>query len=216
MGFLDELKQKAEQTKHERGEAAGTAHENTYLVNEKLDRIFHYFRELSEQLAVIEPPTPLVFPLQGIGDISGLKLGNFYPDYRRKKQGNDFSDLIDYVTLTFTYASPQKFVFDRQEPWQVERLREYLGRYAFKFELEEKKNAQSLIETVTFTIPWEVRALVHVRGDTANRRIIFITRNVERLGEQEFVFSVEKVDEAVLDEFARFMMGQPNRFRLMQ
>lgn len=216
MGFLDELKQKAEQTRHERGEAEGTAHESAYLVNEKLDRVFHYFRELSEQLAVIEPATPLVFPLQGIGDISGLKLGNFHPDYRRKKQGNNFSDLIDYVTLTFSYSSPQKFVFERQEPWQVERLREYLGRYAFKFELEERKNSQSLIETVTFTIPWEVRALVHVRGDATNRRIIFITRNVERLGEQEFVFSVEQVDESVLDELAKFMMGQANQFRLMQ
>lgn len=216
MGLLDELKQQAEQAKKQRGEIASSAEDNVQLVNGKLDRIFHYFRELADQLTVIEPATPLVFPVHGVGDMSNLKLGNFFADFRRKQSGHDFSELIDHVKLTFSYYSPQKFVLERKESWQIERLREYLGRYGFKFDLEEKKNELAAVVAGVFTIPWEVRALVHVRGDALQRRITFVTRNVERLGEQEFVFDAERIDEALLDEFARFMMGQPNHFRTLQ
>jgi len=216
MGFLDELKQQAEQAKKQRGEAADAAIDGVQLVNGKLDRIFHYFRELAEQLQVIEPATPLVFPLHGVGDLSNLKVGNLAADYHRKQAGNDFSDLIDRVTLTFSYLNSQKFVVEREEIFQIERLKEHLSRYAFRFALEEQKNAHGLVVRGTFVIPWEVRTLVLVRGDEAQRRIVFITRNVERLGEQEFVFDAERVDDTLLDEFARFMLGQPNRFRGLQ
>ncbi len=216
MGFLDDLKHQAEQTKKQLGAAAGAVESEIQLVNSTLDRTFHYFRELADQLQVIEPATPLVFPLHGVGDLSDLKLGNLSADYRRKKSGNDFSDLIDRVTLTFSYQNSQKFVVERDDIFQIERLKEHLDRYAFKFELEEEKNERGLIVRGTFVIPWEVRALVHVRGDELHRRIIFVTRNVERLGEQEFVFDAEQLTESVLDEFARFMLGQPNRFRSLQ
>ena len=216
MGLLDQLKQQAEQAKKQRGETASAVEDSVQLINGKLDRIFHYFRELAEQLQVIEPDTPLVFPVHSVGEMSNLKLREFSADYRRKTAGNAFSDLIDRVTLTFNYSSPQKFVVERTEIFQIERLKEYLGRYALRFDLEEKKNERGIITAGVFVIPWEVRALVHVRGDDRQRRIIFITRNVERLGEQEFVFDAEKVDETLLDEFARFLMGQPNHFRNLQ
>ena len=216
MGLLDQLKLQAEQTKKHRGEAASVEESSIQLVNGRLDRIFHYFRELAEQLQVIEPDTPLVFPLHGVGEMTNMKLVHFSADFRRKKAGHDFSDLIDRVTLTFSYFNKQKFVLDRTEVFQIERLREYLGRYAFRFELEEKKNEHGLVGSGVFVIPWEVRALAHVRGDELKRRIVFVTRNVERLGEQEFVFDADKVDETLLDEFARFLMGQPNGFRNLQ
>jgi len=216
MGLLDELKLQAEQAKQQREDAANTAESDTQLINGKLDKIFHYFRVLADQLRVIEPPTDLIFPIHGVGDMSNLKLGNFSSDYRRKKEGNNFSDIIDYVTLTFSYRSSQKFVIERQEHWQIERLREYLGRYGFLFELEERKNQRGVVESGLFTIPWEVRTFIRVRGDEARRDITFVTRNVERLGEQEFIFDAERVDEALLDEFTRFMLGQPNKFRSLQ
>lgn len=216
MGLLDQLKQQAEQAKRQRGEAASVVEDSVQLINGRLDRVFHYFRELAEQLQVIEPDTPLVFPVHGVGEMSNLKLREFSADYRRKTAGHAFSDLIDRVTLTFNYSSQQKFVVERTEVFQIERLKEYLGRYALRFDLEEKKNERGIITAGIFVIPWEVRALVHVRGDDRQRRIIFVTRNVERLGEQEFVFDAEKVDETLLDEFARFLMGQPNHFRNLQ
>lgn len=216
MGFLDELKLQAEQAKQSRDEATDVAEESVNLVNDQLDKIFHYFRELAEQLKVIEPPTELVFPIHGVGDLSGLKLGKFFADYRRKKNGHNFSDLIDYVTLTFSYYNTNKLIAEREEPWQIERLSEYLGRYGFLFELEERKNPRGIVVSAQFTIPCEVRALVHVRGDEVRQRITFVTRNVERLGEQEFIFNATGVDEALLDEFARFMLGQPNRLRSLQ
>lgn len=216
MGLLDQLKQQAAQTRKHKDAVATTEEDAAHLVNGRLERVFHYFRELAEQLQVIEPETPLSFPVHGVGEMSNLRLGSFSADYRRKKIGHDFSDMIDRVTLTFNYFSAQKFVVEREESFQIERLKEYLGRYAFLFELEEKKNARGLVSGGVFVIPWQVRALAHVRGDEVQRRIIFVTRNIERLGEQEFVFDAEKVDEALLDEFARFLMGQPNGFRSLQ
>jgi hypothetical protein len=216
MGLLDELKLQAEQAKQQREDASNAAENDSQLINGKLHKIFHYFRELAEQLEVIQPPTDLAFPVHGVGDMANLRLKNFSADYRRRIDGYTFTDLIDYVTLTFSYSSPQKFVVDRQESWQAERLREYLGRHSILFELEERKNPRGLLENAQFTIPWEVRTYIRVKGDEARRQIIFAMRNVERLGEQEFIFSAERVDDALLDEFVRFMLGQPNRLRSLQ
>lgn len=169
-----------------------------------------------DQLKVIEPATELTFPIHGVGDMSGLKLHNLSADYRRKRTSTNFSDLIDYVMLTFSYSSASKSIVERDESWHIDRLREYLGRYGFKFDLEERKNPRGSVVNAQFTIPWEVRAFVRVRGDEIRRCITFVTRNIEPLGEQEFIFDAALVDEALLDEFARFMLGQTNKLRSLQ
>jgi hypothetical protein len=212
MGLLDDLKKQADAAKNNpTGMLSKQA--SIRLVNENLEKIARYFHDLAEQLTVLQPPCSYVFPVPGVGDMLYLKSGNFYTDYRRKVEVGDLHDMIDHVKLSLIYSSEQKFVIERSEMALIQRSREYLERHNFRFDTEERRETSGRLSKVIFTIPWEVRALVLITADYKNQQIIIATKNIERLGEQEFILEAHRVDEKLLDELAKFVISDDNCFR---
>lgn len=215
MGFLDELKRQATLAQTEKNETSASIEADIRLVNEKLEKVFFYFHELGKQLAVLKPSSPYVFDIYGCDSLIDLTVQDLWANACKKMQGNDFTDLIDRVTLSLSYSNDRKFLIERNEPALIKRQEDFLYRHAIKFEAVEIKDEKRVIETVKFEIPCEVRALVIVFGNSATKKISFVTKNVERLGEQEFSFDAEQIDENLLDEFAKFLIGFSNEFRSM-
>ena len=79
--------------------------------------------------------------------------------------------------------------------------------------LEEFKNERGYVERAEFEIRGEVSVGARWRADFDQGVLVLETRNLERLGSAVFTIRPQFVDDALLDDFGRLILGQANRFR---
>lgn len=121
--------------------------------------------------------------------------------------------MVELVTLSFQLASSKGFTIDRDGS-AVERLRTALFDYGLQFSCKEFRNERSYVERAEFYIAGQISVSARWKADFASGSLTLETRNLERLGSAvHTMISPEAVDQALLDEFGRLVLGMPNRFR---
>lgn len=211
MGLLDDLKKQAETVKTQQVSDQTAREDNVKLVEDKMKQVFHYVNDLLKQLAVIKPTNPMVYSIPGVGDLRNLMFSDSFIDYRRKRM-ND-KDHFDTITFYIKWASGDSLVVMRDMPATVQKVRDLLFTCGVKFTEEETKNARGSVINTKFTVPAAVVMDVAIKADHEQGRLMIGTKNLLRLGPDDFSVPAGELDDAMLEEFAKSLIGQASAFR---
>lgn len=208
MGLLDDLKRQADMVRTQDSLQRSVREENVRAVDEGMHRTFHYLLELFKQLGVLKPDNPVVYALPGIGEFRNLRYVDSFIDARKKKFGD--REVYDYMDFWIKWASPASLFVERDMPQSIAKVRDLLWAANIKFTEEEKRNAQASLEKVVFNVPAALAMDFNLRADHADRRLLFYGKNVLRLGMDDFAVPADDMTEAMVEELAKLMLGQPS------
>ena len=182
-------------------------------LDQALKYMFFYLHDLVQQLNIVKPAIPRDYTAAGDVMFKNLVWQEGFADYRTQSQAA--GAMIELVTLSYQLASPLAFTIERDGP-AVERLRTALFDYGLQFSCKEFKNERSYVERAEFQIGGQIGVSARWKADFANGTLTLESRNLERFGSiVHAMIQPEAVDQALLDEFGRLVLGLPNRFREM-
>ena len=212
MGLLDDLKKQAELVKTQQTSQQSLREENLKRVEEKMRQAFQYLNELLKQLAVLKPVNPGVYALPGIGDLKNLGFAESFIDYRRKRINDN--DYFDSISFFIRWGSGDTFVVERDMPAAAQKVRDALFGYRMKFEEEEVKGQRGTATKWRFTARPSVVTDVTIQAEHDQGGLVITAKNLERMGIIDtFLVPAEEMNEALLEEFAKILLGQPGAFR---
>jgi hypothetical protein len=212
MGLLDDLKKQAELVKTQQTSQQSLRAENLKLVEEKMRQAFDYLNELLKQLAVLRPVNPATYCLPGIADLKNLGFSETFIDYRRKRI-ND-RDYFDSISFFIRWGSGESFVVERDMPAAAQKVRDALFGYRMKFEEEELKGQHGTATKWRFTAQPSIVTDVTIQAEHDQGGLIVTAKNLERMGIIDtFAVPAAEFNEALLEEFAKTLLGHPGAFR---
>lgn len=208
-GLLAQLRQQAEACQSHRN----AEHRHLFLLESRLDQalrqVFAYLHELVQQLNVIKPAIPRSYPVAGSQELQGLVWQQGFADYRSRPQSAGAS--LESVSLTYRLAGQKGLVMERDGS-VAEQFRQILFDLNLNVKVEEFRNERRYLERARFTVQPEVRVNVRWEADLASGTLVLLARNLERLGSVRYSMSPEAVNQALLDEFGRMILGQAHQF----
>lgn len=208
--MLEQLRQQASARQREEHAAATTQAANSTAIDRALNLVFRYLHELVQQLNIVKPPIARDYVLLNQLALHGLHWQEGFADYRRQPESE--GALLELVSFTCRLGGAPNIACERDD-MSAERFRALLFDLGLSFDSQEFRNEKRLIERVRFEIRGELGVSVRWRADFARGQIGIEARNLERLGSTPYLLAPEAVDQALLDEFGRLLLGQPNRFR---
>jgi hypothetical protein len=211
MGLLDDLKKQAESVKTQKVSLETMGDERLKLVDNKMKQTFTYVNELLKQLAVVKPVNPMIYSVPGIGDLRDLVFTDSFIDYRRKRM-ND-KEYIDTITFFLKWSLGTTLLLERDMPVAVQKVRDTLFSYNLKFTEDEIKNARGAVANTKFKVQSIIVTDVAIKADYEQGRLQILAKNLLRLGPDDFVLPAGDVNDAMLEDFAKTLIGQQGNFR---
>ena len=212
MGLLDDLKKQAELVKTQQTSQASLREENLKRVEERMRQTFQYLNELLKQLAVLKPVNPGVFSLPGIGELKNLGFAESFIDYRKKRIGD--RDYFDSISFFIRWGSDEVLVVERDMPAAAQKVRDALFGFRLKFNEEEMKGQRGTATRWRFTAQAANVTDVTIQADHDRGGVVITAKNLDRMGIIDtFAVPAADLDEALLEEFAKTLLGQPGAFR---
>jgi len=211
MGLLDDLKKQADMVKSQQLSQQSMRQEGIKLVEAKMNQTFLYLNDLLKQLAVLRPTNPMVYSIPGIADFQNLAFAESFIDYRKKKiYDKDYYDVINFF---IRWASPESLIVERDMPATIQKVRDVLWSFGLKFTEEEIKKPGGGFQKTKFSLPHAVICDITISADHESARLVVKGKNVLRLGAEELRIPAGDVNEALLEEFAKMLIGQPTAMR---
>ena len=211
MGLLDDLKKQAEMVKSQQLSQQSILQESIKLVEAKMHQTFLYLNDLLKQLAVLRPTNPTAYSIPGIGDFQNLEFAESFIDYRKKKLFD--KDYYDVITFFVKWASAASLVIERDMPATMQKVRDVLWGYGLKFTEEEVKKPGGGFQKMKFTVPSAITCDITIVADHGAGLLVVKGKHFLRLGEDELRIPAGDVDEGLLEEFAKMLIGQPSVLR---
>ena len=210
MGLLDDLKRQDDMVRTHDSLQRSNLQENVRVVDQAMHRTFLYLLELFKQLDVIKPANPVLYQIESVGSIKDLKYGGGFVDPRKKKFAD--RDVYDYMDFYVKWAAPSSMVIERDMPHTIKKVRDMLWMFNIKFTEVETKTAYGSLSKVQFTIPAAVTVNFTLKADIEGRRLLFYGKNALQLGIDDFALPADDLNDAVLEELAKMLIGQRNDF----
>jgi hypothetical protein len=213
MGLLDDLKKQADllKTQQIQSQQQNLQVDKIKLVEDKMKHTFQYVNELLKQLAVVKPICPLMFSIPGVTNLQGLAFADSFIDYRRKRI-ND-KEHFDTINFYIKWASGSTVVIDCDSQSAVQNTHEALWASKVRFTEEERKSPKGIVIGAKFIIPAAVLTDIVIKADHDQGRLLVLAKNLFGLGVEQFVVPAPEVDEAMLDDFAKALIGQQSNFQ---
>lgn len=211
MGLLDDLKKQADLVKSQQLSQHSMLQESLKLVEAKMQQTFTYLNDLLKQLAVLRPTNPTAYSISGVGDFQNLGFKDSFIDYRKKKIGD--RDYFDYITMYITWDSPTSLTVERDMPAAIQKVNDVLWSFGLKFTEEKIKKPGGGFEKMRFTVPSTVTCDITITADHDNCRLVVKGKHFFRLGADELRIPAGDINEVMLEEFAKMLIGQPSALR---
>lgn len=208
-GLLDMLRQQAEACQHHND---ARHHQRTRLETQAdlaLRQVFSYLHELVQQLNVIKPPVPRHYLVAGSQELQGLGWQQGFCDYRTRPESAGAT--MESVSFNYRLVGKQGLVLDRDGA-VAENFRQSLFDLNLNVKVEEFRNERRYLERARFTVAPEVKVNVRWEADLQQGAILVLARNLDRLGSARYLLAPESINQALLDEFGRMLLGQPHKF----
>lgn len=210
MALLDELKQQAESLK--RQEQLGQLEKSASFqaVQAALKEASRYLTDLASSLNVVRPLVSRYYYIDASTKLDNLTQAEYLVRERRKTVNN--KDFFEEVVLHLRCVGRQSLVLEKDGE-VVERMREYLWGYNLRFDVREIKNERGYAERAIFEVHPDVPVAIRIIGDWSTGQIRLVMRNLEKLGEIEYLYDAPEFNQELLEEFAKLLLGKPNNFR---
>jgi hypothetical protein len=211
VGFLDDLKRQAEAVRERQDHDGARLQQRAAATQHACRTALAYFNLLADQLEVLRPVSPARFVLDRKHVFQHLPMSDFFADGRLMRLGD--LEVHEQLLLHWQLKTGRSLHLVKDFPNEIEQLQARLHQGAVPMEVEAVRHPDTgkLIEmrhAVTADFRGSVRCLP-VHGEA---RLQFVLSNLDALETVTCWLPAEAVDEARLDELARWIVGQPHRF----
>jgi len=209
MDLMQELRLQAEALQKAQDTREAKRAELLTSVDTAMARAFKYFHEMLKHLSIVKPPNPTSYDIPGVGAFEGLTFRESFIDSRKKREGE--ADLYDSIHFFVRWASDANLVVERDSTAQVQRVRDALWTCNVRYTEDQLRPTATLVRIV-FNIPRNMVTDVVIRADHDKGTLLFSTRNLARLGPEDFRVPSGEVTKEVLDDLGRMLLGQRSNF----
>ena len=214
MSFLNQLKSQAKALQGERVSQEQGLEERTAATEQAGKLVLFYLQDLARQLSVIEPAGPL-FTLDGRTPWPAMKLVDFRVDARRKMLRN--REVIDYIAMGWQVVPQVGAVVSGlvsvNFPIEMRRVEDRLAMGLIKHERREirKPDSSALVE-VRYEYLTQTRGSVSATLDHDNGLVQWRLLNIAGFEIVQTTWPSTRIQQPLLDELAKRVVGQPNTF----
>lgn len=206
MGLLDDLKQEAEELKSKEDESApedtqAEMERARRLLEPKMKALYKYFTEFCEHLNVVTPDVSGDYLLEGLGTLSNLHQGDY-------KLATEDPNSIQKFTFHWSCAGRGSKEFKVSNPIIAEKHRETLWNLNLKFNKRDLQNGAGAVFVVEAFVP----VSCEFETDPVKNVIRMKLKNLGALGIINHAYPPDKINEELMDEFAKLVLRRPNRF----
>jgi hypothetical protein len=217
MAFLDDLKKEAEQHKQH---AAMEAHKKTaevtqnfLLVQSRFKNILAYLVDLVKQLNVVDLKVVRSYYIDGFGLIDNF----VQEEYAVKAEyfTIDQKEFIEFIQVRFRCSTDTAISFEKKPHAAIELQRKYLWENGLKHQCSEFKNDKGVVDRAIFQVDSHIPVTIKFSADFENAKIILSLKNFNGLTSNEFIYDADEINDALFDEFAKYLVERPNNFNKM-
>ena len=207
--LLDQLRAQSAAMQAEEGAKRRPVEEALQDIDRRLWRAFRWLDEALHHLEVIRPDVAHAFRLDPILAIEAPHFDRGFVSYRRRALGG--LELLEHVEVFYRLAKDGEIVL-KVPPGAAlgveERLRAANLQYHYQTEMDHNRVVRHGVFRVTPEITSSIRFAPDYR-----RQVVKVTlRNVDRFEAVALEFRADAIDEAVLEDLFRFVMGEANTF----
>lgn len=222
MGILDELKQQADQQKQLRQQQALSeqqlAQQYEQLILPKMQKIYAFFKEILEYLRILETPVTIEQYSRHFPQFGSL-IQTAYKLKTDKHGGATHFNNIREIYLRFT-LQPAKlttsgnvghFEVVAKNQAEIDSLKRFLNNNNLSYEWKRHFN-QIDNASATFQIEKKIPVRIHFLVDYEKGLILLEIRNQHDFNHIKRKYTPEEIDDAFLDELAKFLLNKENNF----
>lgn len=214
MSFLHQLKRQAQELQSDKGSQQQDLASNTIATELACKAVWDYFSELPRQLNVIEPAA-VQLGLDSKSLWPNMKQTDFRFDARKKMLRD--KEVFDYLALGWRLL-PRSGKIDTARvrvnfPPDLERVERRLqvGKVVNE-RVEERHPQTNALLAIVFEYEMAARASVMVTADHDNAMLRFRLSCVAGMEIVSTNVPAAQLKPALLDEFAKLIVGEPSRF----
>ncbi len=207
--LLDQLRQQTEAIQHNQHTEDQQTSKTEVQLDAALRQVFSYLHELAQQLNVLKPPISRSYLIAGSQELRGLAWQHGSTDYRTRAESA--GALIEFVSFNYKLLGTQALEMER-DGMVAESFRKFLFERNLKVNVEEFRSERHYVEKARFTVAPEVTVNIRWEADARTGKLLVQTRNLERLGSACYQLAPEALNQALLDEFGRLVLNQPQQF----
>ncbi|MEO7392852.1 MAG: hypothetical protein ABIU58_11800 [Ramlibacter sp.] len=214
MSFLNQLKTQARALQTQQGQTQLNLEENTNQTELACRMALPYLEDLARHLNVISPAAP-AFSLDGKTPWPAMKLVDFRFDARKKLLRN--REVFDYLAIGWRVlpqvGQPVGGVVSVNFPPDLQRVESRLAMGPVKNERKEIRHLEkNTLQAIEFEYLTETRGNVYVTPDHDKAELAFRLLNVSGFGIVNTTWPAGRIKTEVLDELAKLIVSEPNRF----
>jgi hypothetical protein len=213
VGLLDDLKKQAEQLRTNQGQDAAALQANIDATELACQMVFKYWIELAKQLSVIKPISKGRYTFDSrLAVFEGLQFTNFRADVRTRDLHS--RQVSDNVTLFWDLRTGKEVRLTLDFPSDIERLEARIRQAGVRCIPDVVRNhATSKIVEVHYEFVADMQAQVRMRAYHEEARVEFELDNLDGLNHWVIRFDAAQINTALLDELAKWLLGQAHQFR---
>lgn len=214
MSFLNQLKTQAHALRSQQNAAQMSAEARVAQTEAACQTVATYLADLAQQLNVINPPAP-AFTLDGKTPWPTMKMADFRCDVRQKRLRG--IDVVDYIGMGWRVqpqaGPPVKAAVSVNFPPELDRVESRLALGHLKHErLEQRHPDTNKLLAIRFEYTTELLGSVRITPDHDQATLAFRISNANGFEVLSAERPVADMNPALLDELARLLLAQPNRF----
>jgi hypothetical protein len=214
MSFLNQLKSQAKALETQRSGDDQQLEENAARTEAACRNVLPYLQDLARQLNVIQPPAP-AFTLDGKTPWPAMKFTDFRVDARRKQLRG--KEVFDYLAMGWQVVpqtgKPVGGVVSVNFPPDLQRVESRLSWGTVEHERKEVRHPEkNTLLAFRFEYLTAARASVTVTPSHDKAMLAFRLVNTQGFDLANVEWPAARVDQALLDELAKRIVGQPSRF----
>jgi hypothetical protein len=211
VGFLDDLKRQAEALKTQQTEDTATLARNAGLVEAACKGVWQYWLGLAQQLNVLQPTPALRFTLDKTTAVDGMKRCEFRVDARRKQHRGQ--EVFDHVVIHALQKTGRQITLAKDFPPEIERLESRLRQAGITPDTQWIRQPDNgRLEEVRFRFIADVALTVRLLPDHDAGRLRFQLHNLDGLETLTAEFPARAVGSELLDQLARWLVGESHEF----
>ncbi|SDP59528.1 hypothetical protein SAMN05216303_105252 [Rhodoferax sp. OV413] len=214
MSFLNQLKNQAHALRNQQNAVQHSLEARAAQTEAACQTVAAYLADLAQQLNVIAPPAPAL-SLDGKTPWPAMKLVDFRCDQRKKRARG--VDLVDYIgmgwRITPQDGPPVKGAVSVNFPPDLERVESRLALGHLQHERQEQRHPDTnKLLSIRFEYLTALMGSVRITPDHEQASLAFRISNATGFEVLTTQWAASDTTPAMLDELARLVVGQPNRF----
>ena len=210
VNLLDRLKQQAAEKLASEAKQTGLGEQQRGIISKALSDTFSYLREFTNQVNTLKPDFPTRHFIGDQVKFDRLAWKEGFPDFRLVPGATD-NRTFERVSLRYVLARKDAIVVEREHP-QIELFARTLSDHGLTATTQDFKNNLGRTVRTRFEIKPEVVCTLVFVADYSTGSIRLTTRNVQRLGHEEYGIPLDALTDATMEDLALLVLGSSKKF----